>query len=208
MRAEELMSRPVVTVTERTSVKEAARLLSEHGFTSLPVVAGDTADTGDTGDAVLKGIVTEADLLRDRIPPGITGERSAARQVPPTTVGEVMTSPAVARSRKADIAELVSVLLAEGFHAMPIVDGQRVAGIVTRRDLVRALSRDDTTIARDVRRRLMIYGGADRWTVDVRDGVASIVDEYDDAADRHVATLLAESVPGVTSASTIHRPAD
>ncbi|PWV73883.1 CBS domain-containing protein [Prauserella marina] len=193
------MSRPVVTVTEETTVKEAARLLSEHGFTSLPVVAGDER---------LTGIVTEADLLRDQIPPGVRGGRPAVRQVPPTTVGEVMTSPASSRSRKADIAELVSVLLTEGFHAMPIVDSQRVVGIVTRRDVVRALSRDDTTIARDVRRRLMIYGGADRWTVAVRDGVASIVDEYDDAADRHVATLLAESVPGVTSATTIHRPAD
>jgi CBS domain-containing protein len=88
---------------------------------------------------------------------------------------------------------------------MPIVDGQRLAGMVTRRDVVRTLSRDDASIARDVRRRLIIYGGPKRWTVEVDQGVVTIVDEHDDATDRHVATLLAESVPGVVHARTRHR---
>ncbi|MEC3982844.1 CBS domain-containing protein, partial [Amycolatopsis sp. H20-H5] len=37
-----------------------------------------------------------------------------------------------------------------------------------------------------------------RWTVDVAGGVVEIGDEFDNETDRHVATILAESVPGVT----------
>lgn len=197
MRADEVMTRPVITVLPETPVKRAATLLAEHGFTALPVV--------DTDDRLV-GIVTEADLVRDRVPRDARSGGEGRHEAPPSKVGEVMTSPAVSMRPGADLAELVSALLDGHFRAMPIVDGHdRLAGIVTRRDVVRALSRDDATIARDIRRRLMIYGGADRWTVDVRDGVATIFDEYDNATDRHVATLLAESVPGVTHAQTTYR---
>jgi hypothetical protein len=53
---------------------------------------------------------------------------------------------------------------------MPIVDGSRLVGILTRRDLVRALAHDDRAIAADIRRRLRTCGGADRWSVEVHDG--------------------------------------
>jgi CBS domain-containing protein len=39
MRAKDLMSHPVVTVAPQTSVRDAAALLSELGFTALPVIA-------------------------------------------------------------------------------------------------------------------------------------------------------------------------
>lgn len=195
MLAREIMTSPVVTVTPRTPVKRAACLLTEHGFTALPVVEGEDQ---------LVGIVTEADLVRGRVP-GDARFRGTAAAEPPSTVGAVMSTPAVSMDDGTDLARLVSALLDEGFRAMPIVNGKRLVGIVTRRDVVRALSRDDADIARDVRRRLMSYGGPDRWNVEVDGGVVTIEDEYDDATDRHVATLLAESVPGVVRASARHR---
>lgn len=44
-----------------------------------------------------------------------------------------------------------------------------------------------------------MYAKAYQWTVEVHDGVVAIGDEFDDATDRHVATVLAEVVPGVTA---------
>jgi osmotically-inducible protein OsmY len=85
---------------------------------------------------------------------------------------------------------------------MPIVDGSRVVGIVTRRDLVRVLAREDQAIATDIRHRLANYSGLNRWTVDVHDGVVNIGGEYHDPTDRHVAVVLAEAVPGVTAVHT------
>jgi hypothetical protein len=51
---------------------------------------------------------------------------------------------------------------------------------------------------RDVRHQLETYGGPGRWTVEVRGGAVTIRDAMDDKTDRHVATVLAEAVRGVT----------
>lgn len=196
MRACDIMSGPVVTVSPGTSVKDAAKLLASHGFTALPVVDDDTG---------LIGIVTEADVIRRRFPrdpryritDGYDRAVDDKPPVPPSTVGEVMTSPAIGMGAGTDLVDLVSVMLDDRIRCIPIVDGSSVIGIVTRRDLVRALARDDQTIARHISRQLTMYGGAERWTVDVADGFATIRDEHDDSSDAHVAAVLAEAVPGV-----------
>ncbi|MDI5975908.1 CBS domain-containing protein [Amycolatopsis magusensis] len=200
MRARELMSSPVLAVRPETTAKEAAGLLAEHRFTALPVVDDDDR---------LIGIVTEADLIRDRVPRDTRYQhRDPARPVPDSAVGSLMTSPAVAMGTGADVADLCRALLDDRIRAMPIVDGAAVVGIVTRGDVVRALARSDHDIAADVRHHLEIYGGGGRWKVEVRDGKVRITDAYDSETDRHVATLLAKSVPGVIDADTVSETAE
>ncbi|SDI14440.1 CBS domain-containing protein [Actinokineospora alba] len=200
MRAKDIMSSPVLTVASSTTVKEAASLLASHGFTAAPVVDEDDR---------LVGVVTEADLVRDRIPRDprslIHPETHGTGHGVAHTVGEVMSTPAASMSPGSDVADVAAGLLGAGHRSMPIVDGSRVVGIVTRRDLLRTIARDDEAVAKDVRHRLEIYGGSDRWTVRVADGVVTIDDEYDDETDRHVATVLARAVPGVASASCDRR---
>lgn len=198
MRARDIMTSPVTTVGPETPIKEAAGVLASHGFTALPVVDDDDR---------LVGIVTEADLVRDRIPRDPRARILPTYEpvdVPVTTmVAEVMTTPVTAMGPGADVADLAKALLDARLRSMPIVDGSRVIGIVTRRDIVRTVARDDATIAADVRHRLEIYGGEGRWRVDCRDGVVTIGDQFDDEGDRHVATVLAEAVPGVARANAV-----
>lgn len=154
MRARDIMTSPVITVRARTTVQDAAALLASRGFTALPVV---------DDDGQLIGIVTEADLVRDRFP---RDARSLIHNGPSTrvaavakTVGEVMTSTVVSMGSGTDVASLTAALLKAGQRAVPIVDDSRLVGIVTRRDLVRVVGRDDDAIAREVRHKLEIYGG-------------------------------------------------
>ena len=120
-----------------------------------------------------------------------------------TTVAEVMSTPVTAMGSGTDVAELASALLDARQRSMPIVDGSRVVGIVTRRDIVATVAREDATIADDVRHRLELYGGPDRWHVECHEGVVTIGDRFDDEADRHVVTVLAEAVPGVVRADAV-----
>jgi CBS domain-containing protein len=192
------MSAPVITVRSETTVKDALTLLTENGFTALPVV--------DT-EARLLGIVTEADLIHDRVlrdPRDSRGVVDAGRHDSALdTVGAVMTSPAVAMGSGTDLTDLCQMLVDARIRAMPIVEGDKVVGIVTRGDIVRVLARDDRSIAADVRHRLESYGGLNRWNVEVHDGVVRIVDAFDSDTDRHVATVLARAVPGVVHAGTV-----
>jgi CBS domain-containing protein len=107
-----------------------------------------------------------------------------------------------------DVVDLVTVMLDDRIRSVPIVDGHTVVGIVTRRDLLRVLARADSLIARAIRHRLANYGGGSRWTVEVHGGAAAITDEYDDATDRHVAAVIAEGVPGVTSVHVVSVPSE
>src|SRR5690606_40033330 len=67
---------------------------------------------------------------------------------------------------------------------VPIVDDDRLVGIVTRRDLLRVLRRTDREIAADLRRHLAMLGGPGRYTVSVREGEAIVIDQFDDPQDR------------------------
>jgi CBS domain-containing protein len=196
MRAQDVMTRPVVTVTPETTVKYAASLLASYGYTALPVVDDDDR---------LIGIVTEADLVRDRFPRDARSRRADDEDpVPPgSDVADVMTIPAIGMSARTDVTELVTAMRDGKIRSMPIVDGSRLVGIVTRRDLVRVIGRDDSAIATDVRHKLANYGGPDRWRVDASDGVVELGDEYDDATEQHVAIVLAESVPGVVAVHVV-----
>jgi CBS domain-containing protein len=198
MRVRDIMSSPVVTVTVVTTVKHAADVLASNGFTALPVVDDDGG---------LIGIVTEVDLVRDRFlrdpryrhayEADVAGP-DGAPHAPAATVGAVMTTPVIGMGVGTDVVDVVTAMLDDRARSIPIVDGSRVVGIVTRRDLVRMLARDDQAIAADVRHRLAMYGVPDRWTVAVCDGVVAIGDEFDNPTDRHVAAVLAEAVSGVT----------
>ncbi len=195
MRARDLMTAPVITVRPWTSAKEAAELLSTHGFTALPVVDDDDR---------LVGIVTEADLIRGRIPADPRYVHEPRDSAAGKTVGDLMSSPVTAMDTGTDVADLCQALVDARIRAMPIVDGSAVVGIITRGDVVRVLAREDVEIARDVKHRLEIYGGSGRWQVEVRDGFVHITDQFDDDSDRHVAQLLALAVPGVVAAETAY----
>ncbi len=199
MRVREIMTKSVLTAQPGVTVGKAAELLAYRGFSAMPVV-------DENGDLI--GIVSEADLIRNRFPGAFAGDASAApERRPAKTVGEVMTSSVAGVSHDADVSELAKLMVDDKRRCVPIVDGRRLVGVVTRRDMLRMLSRSDSDVATDVRRHLQVLGGQARWTVQVVDGDATIRDEFDEASDRHVAQVLAEAVPGVLRATVLARDA-
>jgi CBS domain-containing protein len=134
MKARDVMTGPVITVQPDTRVGVAAALLVSHGFTGAPVV--DAA-------GVVVGVVTEADLVRDRIPRG--DEPPPA--TPEPTVGEVMSRTVRAAGTEDDVADVVTMMLDAGVRSVPIIDGGELVGLVSRRDVLRAVSRGELTSA-------------------------------------------------------------
>ncbi|MHC1557830.1 CBS domain-containing protein [Actinomycetospora sp. C-140] len=127
------MSHPVVRVGPDTPVSEAATLLVERGFSSMPVV--DDAKG-------LVGIVGEADLVRGRIP---------AQDGPPgghgTRVRDVMTPAPVTREPGADVSEAVGTMLDHGLRALPVVENEELVGLIARRDVLRCVAAGELTSA-------------------------------------------------------------
>jgi CBS domain-containing protein len=191
MKASEIMSRPVITAPVDMPVREAAALLAEHRITSLPVVDED-------GDVI--GIVSEVDLLRARMPHDPRAHLRALgdHADPPGTVGEVMSESCICLSENADAAEVAEVLVDNRVRAVPILRGGNLVGIVSRRDVLRTLLRDDSGICADVRERLAAFAGqADRWHVTVEQGVVSVRGHFADDREKNAVRSLAITVPGV-----------
>jgi CBS domain-containing protein len=200
MRAGEIMTRTVFTVSSDSSVQTAAALLSDHRVTSLPVL--------DEDDRVI-GIVSEADLIRNRMPhdPRSHLRPDAHEQPDPARlVRDVMSDSVVCLGENADTADLAVLMLDKNIRAVPIVDGARLLGIVSRRDLLRTLIRDDAAVSADVLERLTDYAGqSGRWSVDVDNGIVSIRGQFDDAAQEQIVTVLARTVQGAIRVHT-HPP--
>lgn len=191
MRVKDVMSSPVVTVTPATRVKEVAALLVGHGFNAVPVVE----------DGALVGIVTEADLVRLEAAPDRRAHElpvAAPAGDAPRTAGQVMTGEVVALPESADAADAARIMLERGFRSIPVVSGRRLAGMVSRRDLLRVLARGDQAIREEVARLVGEELGDPRWTVGVADGVVTLAGP-DDHDARRLASLLAGTVPGVVA---------
>jgi len=120
------MSRPVITVTPSTPLKDAAQLLVEHGISAVPVLDERGA---------LVGIVSEADLVAT--PPAATSGRL------PRIVQDVMTRRVLSIPAVSEVSQAARTMLDEGIQRLPVVSGRKVVGIVSRRDLVRVIARRD-----------------------------------------------------------------
>jgi len=142
MKVRDVMITPVVTVSPATSYEETARLLYENHFSGVPV-------TGDDGK--LLGIVSEKDLFRAMYPryeeyvlePHAyldqevrEGEIRTIRKQP---IGKFMNTKVVTIEADAPILHAGGLMLARGFHRLPVIDHGILVGIVTREDIYGAV---------------------------------------------------------------------
>ena len=127
MKAKDVMSRAVITVRPHVSVDIAAAVLVAHGFASAPVV---------TAEGVLRGMVSEGDLLRTRPVPDVP-----TIGADPTTVADVMTPQPTTVWAADELVDVAGVLLDRGVHAVPVLEGERLVGILSRHDVLRLIAR-------------------------------------------------------------------
>jgi CBS domain-containing protein len=158
MTIEDVMTTDVVTVRPETPLKEVARLLVDRRISGLPVT--------DAGGAVL-GVVSEADLLamecgappaHGRLasildPGGVLARLKADARV----AGDAMTSPAITIASYRSIPAAAQEMLDRGINRLPVVAADRLVGIVTRADLVRAFARSDEETAAEVREQVQYF---------------------------------------------------
>lgn len=144
MRAQDLMTRTVRTVGPAAPVRQVARLMVKHGVSAVPVV--------DRARQVL-GIISEKDLLR-RSELGtarrrkwwaelLDDPRDAARDYIKSSgayARDVMSRPVVSVAPGASTGEIAELMEKWAVKRLPVVRQGKLVGIVSRRDLVRALS--------------------------------------------------------------------
>jgi CBS domain-containing protein len=115
--AKDIMTTRVVTVKPSTPIADAARLLVRRKISGVPVV-----DEKDKTKVV--GILTEADLL---------AAPSGAK-----TVAEVMRKRVISVAPDTSVDDIAATLVKRKIKRMPVLDGGKLVGIVSRIDVLRA----------------------------------------------------------------------
>jgi len=176
-RVSDVMTTSVVTVDRITPYQEIDRLLIEHRISGMPVLK--------MGREVA-GVVTETDLLaaedetsrRVRMASSV-GRRRLLHKQPPVslTAGTLMTAPAITIGPDATIPAAARLMNTHHIGRLPVVDKDgKLAGILSRRDLLSVFLRPDADLTHEVRQVLDEIPVADPKDVivAVRHGVVTL----------------------------------
>lgn len=148
--ARDIMTPDPVTVTEDMPVRDAARLMAERGVGALPVLR----------DGSLVGIVTEGDLIMQDVrvqfptyihlldgfimyPPATARFETELKKAVGATVGDVMTRKPVTVSADAPVEDVATLMVDRDVSRLPVMDGDKLVGIVSKSDIVRALASEE-----------------------------------------------------------------
>jgi len=114
-RAADVMSYPVRTIGSSATMRDAGELMAKWGHGGLPI----------TGEGSLLGIVTRKDV-----------DKATRHGLEHAPVTGFMSRDVLTVSPDTDLRELERVLASRGIGRVPVVDGTRLVGIVTRKDVL------------------------------------------------------------------------
>jgi CBS domain-containing protein len=200
------MTKDVLSVAPDTSLKQVAATLVEHDISGLPVCDAD-------GQVV--GVVSEADILyKESGEPRRRSGGALAWLVDSTsyesvlkstarTAGETMGTPPITIGPMRPVADAARLMIEHGINRLPVVDEEeRLVGIITRADLVRAFKRSDAEIERELREDLIertLWIPSEGIEIDVENGEVVFEGLVETRSDAQLVERLAGRVPGVVS---------
>jgi len=210
--AAEVMITDIVSVTPDVPIHDVMKLMYTRRISGVPVVDGEKR---------IIGIVSEGDLIRhaevvgDQRRPwwlaAFTSSNALAHDYVKThghTARDVMTAPVITVAPTASLAECAKIMNRRRIKRVPVVENGKLAGIVTRGDLLQALSAADVAKRaslddRAIRGWLLSELEKERWShplnkdIVVQNGVVDIRGVVETEEERHAWRVAAESIPGV-----------
>lgn len=145
MIAKDLMTTPVVTIEETSTVETAARLMLDENISALPVL---------NSDGKVMGILTHSDFgLSPKFRPladnvfSMLGSTTTTRHLEETAnkvggklVRDVMRRHVITASQDTDMEHISQLMLRANIHRLPIVEGDKLVGIITRHDFLKLIA--------------------------------------------------------------------
>ena len=149
MKVREIMTTDVAVATPETSVNAIARLMDGRAITGVPVVdaAGQVVSIVTELDLILRNTRLEPpaffQVLDGRIPLETPGHyRKRLQHMLGTLARDVMTEKVVTIGPEEDVEALAELMVKRRVNPVPVVEGGRLVGIVSRADIIRMMARE------------------------------------------------------------------
>lgn len=126
--AVDFMKRPVHVVTPEMPLAQVIRLLLKHQVSNAPVVEEQV------GKQILVGFISEHDCLAV-----LSNEAFFGSPSPQQSARTIMRMHPVCVTPETELFSLVSIFVSHGFRHLPVVNEGALLGIVSRRDILRAM---------------------------------------------------------------------
>jgi CBS domain-containing protein len=212
MRAHQIMTKPVVTVSPDMTIVEAANIMLDRHISGLPVVdaAGKLVGIVSQGDFIHRGEIG-TERRRSRWLKFILGSGKEAIDFVHEhgcKVSEVMSRSPITVAEDTPLADIADLMEKNNVKRLPVLRDERLVGIVTRTNLlqvVASLARhvpDPTADDNHIRDRIIRAIEKADWrpiglNVVVRDGIVHLNGFITDERTREAAIVVAENVEGV-----------
>lgn len=199
----DVMTSKVITVNRDTPFAAIAAALRQYHVSAFPVL-------DENGHVI--GVVSESDLLaklalgggEEQMPGMITGmlrhrQLEKARGI---TAGDLMTAPPVTISPGDAVEHAARLMYLRGVKRLPVVDADnRLAGIVSRTDVLAVYGRPDTEIAAEVKTSVLAEEATDSGALDamVSDGIVTLTGQPQTWEEGHDLVHRTRHVQGVVA---------
>lgn len=126
-----IMTEHVITLKKQDSLEKAEHLFKKHNIRHIPVVSGD----------MVVGMLSYTDLLRLSFADVTDGNDSDADALvyKMFTIKQVMKKNIITVPTSNSIKDVAEILATREFHSLPVVDNNKLVGIVTTTDLIKYL---------------------------------------------------------------------
>jgi len=213
MRALDVMTGTVISVKPEMTVREAAKVLMDHGISGAPVIDENGSVVGmlSEGDLIHRAELETEERRHSWWLDLFSSNRDARDYVKAHSklVADVMTRNVVSIDEATSLPEVANILETRHIKRVPVMNAGRVVGIVSRANIVRALASavdepiaETTPTDREIRAMLMGEIAGHPWAfagenILVRDGVVHLWGIYRSAAAIQAMRTAAEGIQGV-----------
>jgi CBS domain-containing protein len=214
MRAHQIMTRPVITVTPETTIVEAANTMLQRHISGLPVVdaAGKLIGIISEGDFIRRSEIgtqrKRGRFLRFILGPGKEATDFVHEQG--RKIAEIMTPEPLTINEDTDLEEIVELMEKNNVKRLPVTRGDKLVGIVSRSNLLQAVASlarqipDPTADDDHIRNRIIDALEKKDWcpfglSVVVRDGIVHLSGVITEERSRQATIVAAENVAGVSN---------
>ncbi|SDG43895.1 CBS domain-containing protein [Paraburkholderia phenazinium] len=213
MRVFDVMTTTVVSVKPEMTVREAAKVLVDHGISGAPVLDADGHLVGilSEGDLIHRTELETAERRRSWWLDHLSASRDAVDYVKShaLTVADAMTQEVISVNETTPLSEVANLMETKRIKRLPVLRDGRVVGIVSRANLVQALASVPEEPApevspsdREIRAMLMGELSGHPWAfagrnIVVRDGVVHLWGVIWSTDAVQAMRVAAQGIPGV-----------